>query len=182
MLDCLAKFVEKAKVGLKQVWGIVAHCWYFLPVCSQMSPGDRTESSWTLAIWTNCVRVVGFPNNHLNVQKAQMATHLLDRTAAAVLAPVCSSGKVAPHCGTWVHLRSSSPDFRRLASNFNSGDCSRFKAPTAATCSASGVSRTSPGSLSSTPSSQHSSRVVSAKTSPHCIFSFFVDSKKMGNF
>ena len=77
---------------------------------------------------------------------------------------------------TWVHPRSSSPvssssfqlQFWRLLT---------LSAPTAATCSASGVSRTSPGS------SQHSSRVVSAKTSPHCLFSLFVEENgKLLNF
>ena len=82
---------------------------------------------------------------------------------------------------TWVHPRSSSPvsssSFQpplwRLLTLFS---------PTAATCSASGVNRTSPGS-SATPSSQHSSQVLSAKTSPHCLFSFFVEENgKLLNF
>lgn len=79
--------------------------------------------------------------------KPQMAAQLVDHTAAAVMAPACSSG-VAPQAHGFTlgrpHL------YRRLASNFSFGDCSLLLfAPTAAACSASGVSCTSPGSLRS---------------------------------
>ena len=123
----------------------------------------------------------GFPNNLLSVQTPRWQRNWWTTTPPQ---QQCWRHFALPACGattcTSVHPRSSSPvssssfqlQFWRLLTLF---------APTAASCSASGVICTSPGS-SATPSLQHSSRVSSAKTSPHCLFSLGEENGKLFNF
>ena len=139
-----------------------------------MSPGARTKG---LAIWANCIRVVGDFQTRTTVSASLPSTSKTP-DGCAIGGPHRRSSNGASllfrrgATSTWVHPRSSSPVssssfqlqlWRLLSLALRPDRC----------CLQCFRGKLHFSRLSAMPSSQHSSRVVSAKTSPHCLFSFF---------